>query len=71
MPMNYCMSLLAPGDSIIAFAPLSERKMHRPEALVQIAQGLGAQGYVVDSYAEAVARRSRNIGKHGCFMHPI
>ncbi|MBP9091151.1 hypothetical protein KBI23_08985 [bacterium] len=47
-------SLLAPGDTIIAFAPLSERKMHRPEALVHIAQGYGAQGYVVDSYARAV-----------------
>lgn len=49
-------ALLAPGDSIVAFAPLSERKMHRPEALVHIAQGFGAQGYVVDSYAEAVAK---------------
>ncbi len=52
-------SLLAPGDSIIAFAPLSERKMHRPEerrAGVSQATGLGR-----DSPVYAVPRPTRFV----------
>ncbi|MFA6558712.1 MAG: Mur ligase family protein [Candidatus Obscuribacterales bacterium] len=49
-------SLLGPGDLILTFAPQSERKMHKPETLVQIANRLGAQGYVVSDCAEALRR---------------
>lgn len=49
-------SLLGPGDTIFAFAPESERKMHRPEYLLGIAQAAGAHGYVVENCAEAVHR---------------
>ena len=35
-------ALLGPGDTIFAFAPESERKMHRPEYLLGIAQAAGA-----------------------------
>ncbi|MDP3507862.1 MAG: Mur ligase family protein [Candidatus Melainabacteria bacterium] len=67
--------LLAPGDSIIAFAPLSERKMHSPETLVQLANVYGAKGYVVDSYASAVAQGQEILANlaaaHACAPYLI
>ncbi len=57
-------ALLGPGDTIFAFAPESERKMHRPEYLLALAQAAGAQGYVVENCAEAVQRSQEILANH-------
>ncbi|CAN5293364.1 folylpolyglutamate synthase/dihydrofolate synthase family protein [soil metagenome] len=49
-------SLLSSGDTLFAFAPTSERKMHKAETLVQIAEKFGAHAYVVNNFAEALQR---------------
>lgn len=58
-------ALLGPGDTIFAFAPESERKMHRPEYLLGIAQAAGAHGYVVENCAEAVHRSQEILANNG------
>ena len=58
-------ALLGPGDTIFAFAPESERKMHRPEYLLGIAQAAGARGFIVENCAEAVKCSQEILANNG------
>jgi dihydrofolate synthase/folylpolyglutamate synthase len=60
-------ALLGPGDTIFAFAPESERKMHRPEYLLGIAQAAGAHGYVVANCTEAVHRSQEILANNNAY----